>query len=193
MIKALEKLGAAFTGADSHCFDPTRQEMKRVAARVGVPTPASTFVKSMADVERAGRTLRFPMLVKPPHGSAAHSQERVANVEDLKTQAATMKTEGRALIEEFIEGREFTCLVAENPDDPAHPLTFKPVEFIFPEGESFKHYNMKWVEYDRMKVVPVDNGAFERRLRDYTTRIFVEFGIRRARTIAWARTASSTC
>ena len=50
LVKALEKLGAAFTGADSTCFDPTRQEMKRVAARVGVPTPASTFVKSMADV-----------------------------------------------------------------------------------------------------------------------------------------------
>ena len=182
LIKALEKLGAAFTGADSHCFDPTRQEMKRVAARVGVPTPASTVAKSMTDVERAGRTLRFPMLVKPPHGFASvgiRKESRVTNLEDLKTQAAiTMKTEGRALIEEFIEGREFTCLVAENPADPARPLTFKPVEFIFPEGESFKHYNMKWVDYDKMNVVTVDNPAYERRLRDYSTRIFQEFGIR---------------
>lgn len=182
LIKALEKLGAAFTGADSHCFDPTRQEMKRVAARVGVPTPASTFVKSMADVERAGRTLRFPMLVKPPHGFASfgiRKESRVTTVEDLKTQAAiTMKAEGRALIEEFIEGREFTCLVAENPDDPSHPFTFKPVEFVFPEGECFKHYNMKWVDYDKMNVVTVENPSLERRLRDYTTRIFQEFGIR---------------
>ena len=52
------------------------------------------------------------------------------------------------MVEEFIEGREFTCLVAENPDDPENPITFKPVEFIFPEGESFKHYDMKWVEYE---------------------------------------------
>ncbi|MFH1184626.1 MAG: D-alanine--D-alanine ligase [Chloroflexota bacterium] len=182
LIKALEKLGAAFTGADSHCFDPTRQEMKRVGARVGVPTPASTFAKSMADVERAGRTLRFPMLVKPPHGFASvglRKDSRVTTVEDLRTQAAiTMKAEGRVLIEEFIEGREFTCLVAENPDDHAHPLTFKPVEFIFPEGESFKHFNMKWVDYEKMNVVVVDNPAYDRRLRDYTSRIFVEFGIR---------------
>jgi len=55
LVKAMEKLGAAFTGGDSSFFDPTRQEMKRVAARVGVPTPASTFAKSMADVERASR------------------------------------------------------------------------------------------------------------------------------------------
>jgi D-alanine-D-alanine ligase len=182
LIKALEKLGAAFTGADSVCFDPTRQEMKRVAARVGVPTPASTFVKSMADVERAGRTLRFPMLVKPPHGYAScgiRKESRVVNVEDLKQQAAiTMKAEGRALIEEFIEGREFTCLVAENPEDPGHPLSFKPVEFIFPQGESFKHYSMKWIEYDKMKVIPVENATYERRLREYTVKIFQEFHCR---------------
>jgi D-alanine-D-alanine ligase len=52
------------------------------------------------------------------------------------------------------------------------------VEFIFPEGESFKHYNMKWVDYDKMNVEVVDDPAIEKRLRDYTTRIFVEFGIR---------------
>jgi D-alanine-D-alanine ligase len=182
LIKVLEKYGAAFTGADSVCFDPTRQEMKRVAARVGVPTPASTFVKSMADVERASRTLRFPMIVKPAHGFASfglRKASRVANAEELKTQAAiTMKTDGRALIEEFIVGREFTCLIAENPDDAAHPFTFKPVEFIFPEDESFKHYDMKWIDYNRMKVVTLDNTALERRVRDYTTRIFKEFHTR---------------
>ena len=179
LVRAMEKLGAAFTGADSSFFDPTRQEMKRVAARVGVPTPAATFVKSMADVERASRTLRFPMLVKPPHGYASfgiRKASRVTNLEDLKEQAAiTMKDDGRALVEEFIDGREFTCLAAENPDDPAHPFTFVPVEFIFPEGESFKHYDMKWVEYDKMKVVPVDNRDYERRLREYTVKIFQAF------------------
>ncbi|HUH97453.1 MAG TPA: ATP-grasp domain-containing protein [Anaerolineales bacterium] len=176
LVKSMEKLGAAFTGADSSFFDPTRQEMKRAAARVGVPTPASTFVKSMADVERAARTLRFPMLVKPAHGYASfgiRKESRVTNAEDLKTQAAiTMKDDGRALIEEFIEGREFTCLVAEDPDDPAHTISFKPVEFLFPQGESFKHYNLKWVDYNEMKVAVVTNPNYEKRLREYTVRVF---------------------
>jgi D-alanine-D-alanine ligase len=79
---------------------------------------------------------------------------------------------GRALLEEFIEGREFTCLIAENPDDPNNPITFKPVEFIFPEGESFKHYNMKWVEYEKMNVAPVNDPRIEKVLRDQTTRLF---------------------
>jgi D-alanine-D-alanine ligase len=176
LIKALEKLGAAFTGASRDFFDPTRQEMKRAAARVGVPTPAATFVKSMADVERAARTLRFPMLVKPPHGYASfgiRKESRVTNVDDLKKQAAiTMKDDGRALIEEFIEGREFTCLVAEDPDDPTHVFSFQPVEFIFPEGESFKHYAMKWVEYEKMKVVVVDNPDYDKRLREATVKVY---------------------
>lgn len=176
LVKAMEKLGAAFTGADSSFFDPTRQEMKRAAARVGVPTPASTFVKSMADVERAARTLRFPMLVKPPHGYASYGirkESRVTNAEDLKTQAAiTMKDDGRALIEEFIEGREFTCLVAENPDNPAQPFSFTPVEFIFPEGESFKHYDMKWVDYEKMSVTVVEDPKINQRLREYTLKVF---------------------
>ncbi len=180
LVKAMEKLGAAFTGAGAAFFDPTRQEMKRAAARVGVPTPTSTFVKSMADIERAARTLRFPMLVKPPHGYASYGirkESRVTNPEELKTRAQiTMKDDGRALIEEFIEGREFTCLLTENPDDFEHPITFKPVEFIFPTGESFKHYDMKWVDYEQMSVKVVDNPEYERRLREYTTKVFMALG-----------------
>jgi D-alanine-D-alanine ligase len=176
LVKALEKLGAAFTGADSSFFDPTRQEMKRAAARSGVPTPAATFAKSMADVERAARTLRFPMLVKPAHGYASfgiRKESRVTNVDELKTQSGiTMKADGRALIEEFIEGREFTCLVAEDPDDPSHVISFRPVEFIFPEGECFKHYNMKWIDYEKMNVAVVDSPAYDQRLREYTVKIY---------------------
>jgi len=130
----------------------------------------------MADVERAARTLRFPMLVKPAHGFASfgiRKESRVMNVEDLKTQASiTMKDDGRALIEEFIEGREFTCLAAEDPDDPTHIISFKPVEFLFPEGESFKHYNLKWVDYNKMSVAIVTNADYEKHLREYTVKVF---------------------
>ncbi len=130
----------------------------------------------MADVERAARTLRFPMLVKPPHGYASfgiRKESRVTNLEELKAQAAiTMEDDGRALIEEFIEGREFTCLVAENPDDPASTISFKPVEFIFPDGETFKHYDLKWVDYEKMSVAVVTDPNYEKRLREYTVKIF---------------------
>jgi D-alanine-D-alanine ligase len=80
------------------------------------------------------------------------------------------------LVEEFVEGREFTCLIAENPDDSNKPLTFTPVEFIFPKGESFKHYDMKWVEYEKMSVAVVNDPKIQNTLREQTMRVFTELG-----------------
>ncbi len=138
LVNALEKYNAAFTGADSKFFDPTRDEMKNAARRVSVPTPNWTFVNRVEDAEKVAKRLKFPMLVKPPHGYASvgiRRNSRVENIDQLREQLKLEINEfGRALIEEFIEGREFTCLIAENPDDPKKPLTFTPVEFIFPTG-----------------------------------------------------------
>jgi D-alanine-D-alanine ligase len=176
LVQIMEKLGAAFTGADSNFFDPSRPEMKAYAKKSNVPTPNWVMVDRVEDVERVAKRLRFPVLVKPPHGYASigiRRDSRCENMEQLKIQVEREIEEfGRALLEEFIEGREFTCLIAENPDDPHNPITFKPVEFIFPTGESFKHYNMKWVEYEKMNVAPVNNLRIEKVLREQTTRLF---------------------
>ncbi|HZM20757.1 MAG TPA: hypothetical protein VFC02_03375 [Anaerolineales bacterium] len=176
LVQVMEKLGAAFTGADSKFFDPSRQEMKAYAKKSNVPTPNWVMVDRVEDVDRVAKRLRFPVLVKPPHGYASVGitrESRCENVEQLKVQTGReIEQFGRALLEEFIEGREFTCLIAENPDDPKNPITFKPVEFIFPEGESFKHYNMKWVEYEKMSVAPVKDARIEKVLREQTARLF---------------------
>jgi len=176
LVQVMEKLGAAFTGADSKFFDPSRQEMKSYAKKSNVPIPNWVMVDRVEDVERAARRLRFPVLVKPPHGYASVGitrDSRCENLEQLKAQTGReIEMFGRALLEEFIEGREFTCLIAENPDDPDSPITFKPVEFIFPEGESFKHYDMKWVEYEKMSVAPVKEARIEKVLRQQTARLF---------------------
>ncbi|HNC07094.1 MAG TPA: ATP-grasp domain-containing protein [Anaerolineales bacterium] len=180
LVKALEKHNAAFTGADSKFFDPTRDEMKNGARRVSVPTPSWTFVNRVEDAEKVVKRLKFPMLVKPPHGYASvgiRRNSRVENIEQLREQLVLEVNEfGRALIEEFIEGREFTCLIAENPTNPEKPFTFTPVEFIFPEGESFKHYDMKWVDYERMSVAVVTDPRIEKILREQTIRVFKELG-----------------
>lgn len=176
LVQLLEKIGAAFTGADSKFFDPSRQEMKAYAKKANVPAPNWAMVDRVEDVERVAKRLRYPILVKPPHGYASVGitrDSRCENLDQLKVQAGReIELFGRALLEEFIEGREFTCLIAENPDDPKKPVTFKPVEFIFPEGETFKHYSMKWVEYEKMSVAPVTEARIEKTLREQTTRLF---------------------
>jgi D-alanine-D-alanine ligase len=177
LVKVMERLGAAFTGADSTFFDPSREEMKSAARRAGVPAPKTAFIKKSEDVDKALKRLKFPMLVKPLHGYASVGITRDSRVETedqlrLRVEREMQEFEGTAMVEEFIEGREFTCLVAENPDDPENPITFKPVEFIFPEGESFKHYDMKWVDYESMSVAPVIDPQIEKTLREQTVRMF---------------------
>ncbi|MCL4272855.1 MAG: ATP-grasp domain-containing protein [Anaerolineales bacterium] len=180
LVHALERYNAAFTGADSKFFDPTRDEMKNAARRVSVPTPNWMFVSRVEDAEKVAKRLKFPMLVKPPHGYASvgiRRNSRVETIEQLREQIEfEIKEFGRALIEEFVEGREFTCLIAESPDATGKPLTFTPVEFIFPEGESFKHYDMKWVEYEKMSVAVVDEPRINKTLREQTARVFKELG-----------------
>src|SRR5512147_289342 len=143
--------------------------MKSYAKKANVPTPSWVMVDRVEDVERVSKRLRFPVLVKPPHGYASVGitrDSRCESMEQLKVEVGReIELFGRALLEEFIEGREFTCLIAENPEDENNPITFKPVEFIFPSGESFKHYNMKWVEYEKMSVAAVKDAKIEKILR----------------------------
>ncbi len=180
LVEVLEKYAVAFTGADSKFYDPTREAMKRAAADASIPTPNWMFTSRVEDVETLVGCLRFPMIVKPPQGYASvgiNRNSRVENKEELLVQVQNgINTFGRVLIEEFIEGREFTCLVAENPDDPKQPFTFAPVEFIFPPGESFKHYDMKWFEYKKMTVTVVCDERVNQALRDQAYRMFMELG-----------------
>jgi D-alanine-D-alanine ligase-like ATP-grasp enzyme len=176
VVRTLEEHGVAFTGATSEFYEPSREAMKRACGSEGIATPDYVLARSEADLERAGQDLRFPMFVK--HYSSYSSVDlsrhsRVVSPAGLRRQGRKiMRRHGAALIEEFIEGTECTVLVAENPDDPARPVTFTPLQYRFPEGETFKHAELKWVDYDRMAAFPVTDPVLDARLRDDCARFF---------------------
>ena len=91
--------------------------MKMACHSVGVGFPAYVMAADLGDVEDAARELRFPLIVKHPHGYSSVGltpESRVEDREALHRQAArVIEAYGSALVEEFIEGREFTVLVAE--------------------------------------------------------------------------------
>jgi len=180
VIQALERLHLPFTGATSSFFEPTREAMKRICHYSDIGTPAHVFASGASGIEIAAETLRFPMLVKHPNGYASvgiTKASRVETPEDLRVQAAgTIESFGAALIEEFVDGREFTVLVAENPDDDAEPIVYQPVEFVFPTGESFKHFDLKWKDYQSMSCIRVDDPALVTRLKDMSGRFFTGLG-----------------
>ena len=107
LVQIMEKLGAAFTGADSTFFDPSRQEMKAYAKKANVPAPNWVMVDRVEDVERVSKRLRFPVLVKPPHGYASVGitrESRCENVDQLKVQVGR-EIEHRAVPAALLERR----------------------------------------------------------------------------------------
>jgi len=177
VVETLERLGVPFTGATSEFYEPSRVEMKRVCAEQGIPTPAFVLAETEADVERAAETLKFPLFVKHHSSYASVGLTRKSRAETpqrlRKRAQKMMKRYGKALIEEFVEGIECTVLVAENPADPLRPTTYAPVQYRFPEGETFKHAKLKWVDYDAMDSFLVENPQLDKRLRDVSARFFI--------------------
>ena len=178
VIQAMERHGVPFAGASSECYEPTRVQMKEACARLGIATPNYVVASTAEDVERAAATLRFPLFVK--HYSSYASvdlsrRSRVKTPAGLRIQAKKiMSRHGAALIEEYISGIECTVLVAENPEDAQVPITYTPAQYRFPEGESFKHSDLKWVDYEGLSSFPVPDPVLAARLRDECSRFFVE-------------------
>ena len=177
VVRTLESVGVAFTGATSDFYEPSRERMKQACRNEGIATPAFVIARNEDDVERAEVTLRFPLFVKHFSSYASVSlsrRSRVRTPAGLRQQARKiMRRYEAALIEEYVEGTECTVLVVENPDDPLQPTTYMPMQYRFPDGESFKHADMKWVDYDRLSSFPVGDAVLAARLRDVSARFFV--------------------
>lgn len=177
VVQTLERMGVPFTGAHSGFFEPPREAMKRVCDALGILAPGSVEIVEESDIERAADTLRFPLIVKHPSSYASTGltpASRVETVEALRAQVDRMRIlHHGALVEEFIDGDEYTVLVAENPDPAAPPIAYQPLRYRFPPGETFKHERLKWVQYHGLEAVPATDGPLDRRLRDEAARFFV--------------------
>lgn len=176
VVHALEEAGVPFAGSTSVFYEPSREQMKEACRREGIPTPAYVLARTEEDVERAAETLRFPLFVKHYSSYASVDISRLSRVRTpagLRRQARKiMRKHGAALIEEYVDGIECTVLVAENPDDPRRPTTYVPMQYRFPKGEAFKHEKLKWVNYEQMTCLPVEDPELAARLRDVGARFF---------------------
>jgi D-alanine-D-alanine ligase len=151
VIAALETLNLPFTGADRKFYNPTREEMQAAAEASGLAFARGFNAAAAADLSKAAG-LRYPLMVKHPNSFGSTGMMRESRVESpagLPAQFERIAGEfGSARVEEFIDGRELTCLVVDNPDDFSHPLAYPPAEIRFPAGESFMHVDVKWVSSD---------------------------------------------
>ena len=176
---SMESLSLPFTGPGTKLYDVPKELMKYIAFCEGVTTPGFVLVNEMKDLDDALRVLKFPLFVKPAHAGdslGVDEHSLVHTKEELASKVKSIIQEyGPLLVEEYIAGREFTALVAANPD--GHSCTvFRPVEYLFPEGKEFKTYSLKTSELHPDCNFPCEDAELDKKLREASKKIFLGFG-----------------
>jgi D-alanine-D-alanine ligase len=179
VIYFLELLNLPFTGPTSILYDPPKELMKYVAYVEGVSTAAYALIENLINIEKDCAHLHYPLFVKPAKaGDSLGIDEKsmVTDLAGLKEKIHCIFEEyGPLLVEEYINGREFTVMVAANPEKDKSAIVFQPVEYIFPEGRQFKTYSLKTSELHPGANVPVKDENIDTRLRSAASNIFKSF------------------
>lgn len=179
VIYTLELLNLPFTGPSTLLYDPPKELMKYVAYTEGVNTPAYVLIENENDIETASKLLKFPLFVKPAKAGdslGVDDKSLVNDTDELRQKVATIIDEyGPLLAEEYISGREFTVMLAANEDGKTVTV-FKPVEYIFPEGNQFKTYALKTSELHPNANIACNDPELELKLKEAATQIFRSFG-----------------
>jgi D-alanine-D-alanine ligase-like ATP-grasp enzyme len=175
VVFSLESLNLPFTGPTTKLYDVPKELMKYVAYCEGVTTPGFVLINEMKDLDDAVKNLKFPLFVKPAHAGDSLGVDEYSLVHNKKEltekTASIIKEYAPLLVEEYIAGREFTTLVAGNPD--GHSCTvYRPVEYLFPEGKEFKTYSLKTSELHPDCNVPCTDKEIDRQIRLAAEKMF---------------------
>lgn len=137
------------SSALTHALCIDKSVTKIVLKHHGIPTPAFFVVRPEESLEQFSADLHHPMIVKPAREGSAQGLWKdsvVRDVEELKKAVKRIHETFHepALVEEFIEGREFTVGIIGNGDD-LEVLPLLEIDFSqLPEGvERFYSYRVK--------------------------------------------------
>jgi D-alanine-D-alanine ligase len=180
VIDTLERLNLPYTGPNPALFDVPKPVMKYLAHSVGVKTPMHATVTDVPGLAEAILSLRYPLFVKPAHAGDSLGVDEHSLVHDADALARKVaevhRDYGEVLIEEYIDGREFTVLVLAGVHSEGEARALTPVEYRFPEGTSFKTYALKTSELHPEANIPVRDEVLAARLKDTAVRVFRAFG-----------------
>jgi D-alanine-D-alanine ligase len=176
VVRALERAGIRFTGADSQFYEASTSKlvMKEMMNAAGVRTPEFEALAEAGSVDGICARVGTPLLVKPDVSAASGGvflrskvsrDDEVAALRDELLGAAMPRfCDSRSLfVEKFVEGPEFTVFVLGDWRDPGSVRCLPPVERVFnasvPDGEKFLSYERYWGLY-REEKPPLDGLPF---------------------------------
>jgi D-alanine-D-alanine ligase len=184
----LEFRGIPYTGAGTRALTDSNDKFraKQVLAAEGIPTPGSHVVRNVAQLQ--GLELYFPVIVKPVRENASlgiTTQSVVHEPTKLVEPVSHVleKYHQPALVERYIEGREFNISVLGNDDPWVLPIAEVDYSGLPPGIPKILFYEAKWIEdspfyLDTPIVCPARNVSprLSERLMDVSRRAYQALG-----------------
>jgi D-alanine-D-alanine ligase len=155
----LESFGIPYTGSDvlGSALSMDKIRTKQVWLSLNMPTPRYARLSRTDDVQTAAQWLGLPVIVKPACEGSSVGISRVFSDADLPNAIAlASRYEGELLMEQLIEGEEFTVgILGEEA---------LPTIRIVPAGEYYD-YHAKYVAEDTQYICPGLHGTAETEMR----------------------------
>jgi D-alanine-D-alanine ligase len=111
----LERLGIPYTGSGvlSHAVGLNKPVSKEIFVANNIPTPEFLTVRT-SEIQ-LDHLLKYPLIVKPTNGGSSRGIIKVESASGVgPALATTLDAYGKALVEEFIEGKEITVGILGN-------------------------------------------------------------------------------
>ncbi|NTV23061.1 MAG: D-alanine--D-alanine ligase, partial [Nanoarchaeota archaeon] len=143
-------LGIPYTGSGvlTQAITLDKKRTKEILTHYGIPTARFQLFSSWT--EKINPELNYPLFVKPnAEGSSKgiRNDSIVKNEEELRRMLKMLITTYKqpALVEEYLEGREFTVSVLGNSPSKVMPIVEVTFDYL-PEGvHKFDSYEVKWI------------------------------------------------
>lgn len=173
IVKLLDQLNLVYTGCSSRNYEWRKSTIKKF----NVSTPKYILLPTGSIINQfMFKDLSYPLIMKPNHSGGSlgiTTKSKVSNFEELNNRYQEMKQFGDIMIEEFIEGREFTVLTCENINNQLEPYVFEPLECIFANGETFKHYHLKWETWTNIKCENLNDNILQKKIIDFCRQLYI--------------------
>lgn len=157
-----EFLGIPHVGSDALCLaiKLDKATAKKIWASKGIPTANFQIIEKLEDLDDL--KLKFPIIVKPIHEGTSKGIFNDSLVENREALSSIVERVLRdynqsAIIEEYIDGREFTVtVIGNNPYEVLPPVEIS-FEGLPPEAKPFCSYEVKTIWDDpNSTVCPAD-------------------------------------
>ena len=159
----LESYGVSYTGSGvlASALAMNKAKSRQFFSANGLKTPRTLLIKEEENFQSqlkffANKLTKFPLVVKPCSRGSSVGVLIVKSKRALKKAIQNaFKYDPEVLIEEYIEGREFTCGVIEKRVNGVSLCTALPVTEIIPNPEyDFFNYEAKYKSGASQEITP---------------------------------------